>query len=266
MVHRAEGRKMKNATGHAKQVLQEKTIDALASRITRLERLLLWAATLRVGWMAAQHTGFAISLDWISWKRGQLSHKSHGVGRDLQESPNNKTELKLSPRSPPHPPTLPTTYKNQSLFEGVTDTMQNGSIFALRETMLSATGEQQEETTVVNNESKFCLHDVCGVETFCDSLTFQRWNYLRDEKGIGELDDRSALQHDVACHLLIEQQRSPYEPDLNMEHDRLLQTFAMTALLWGDEHDNDRREEVCQNHRIRDGCEFVIEEWGGWLL
>jgi hypothetical protein len=70
------GRKMTNATGHAKQCQspQEKKIDALASHIARLERL-LWAVTLFIGWMAAHITGFTIrhTHDWISssWIRGR---------------------------------------------------------------------------------------------------------------------------------------------------------------------------------------------------
>jgi hypothetical protein len=58
----------------AAQLQEKKTIDALLSRIARLERL-LWAVTLFIGWMAAQHiTGFTISQhDWISssWIRGR---------------------------------------------------------------------------------------------------------------------------------------------------------------------------------------------------
>jgi hypothetical protein len=248
---------------------EEKTLDALAARITRLERGIVWASTFYVGWMAAQHTGISHYL--ISGIRGQLlsssdvfeiAHTSHGVvGRD-QVSLNDQNELPF-PRSPPHPPTVPTISKLRSHFEEVDlpsrshpthNIAQDESMMALSETVLLArqgkpnngfnTGRhllEESNIAVYDDESEFCSQDVCGVDTFCDSLFFQRWTYLREEMHINELHDMSSVQHNVACHLLnIDQQRSPDEPDLNMDDGRLIQTFATTVLLWGDENYENR--------------------------
>jgi hypothetical protein len=245
---------------------EEKTLDALAARITRLERWLLWAATLCtlctlcVGLMAAQHTGISHYL--ISGIRGQLLSSSDVF--EIEHTSHDQNELPF-PRSPPsHPPTLPTISNLQNHFEEVDlpshihpthNIAQDESLMVISETALLAqqgetdngfnTGRQLlEETnnvTVVHNESRMCLEDVCGVDTFCDSLFFQRWTYLREDMGVLELYDTSSVQHDVACHLLNkEQQRLPDDPDLNMENGRLIQTFAMTVLLWGDENYKNR--------------------------
>jgi hypothetical protein len=96
---------------------EEKTLDALAARITRLEQGLLWAAvicTICVVLIAAQHTGISHIL--ISGINGQ-SVSSSDVFETVHTS-HNQYELPF-PRSPPSPPTVPTISKLRSHFEEV---------------------------------------------------------------------------------------------------------------------------------------------------
>jgi hypothetical protein len=104
-----------NAKDHLKvPAAEEKTLDALAARITRIERGLLWAAalcTICVGLMAAQHTGISHYLISGIQVRGQsLSSSDVFDIVDIAQTSHDQNELPV-PRSPPAPPTVPTISK-----------------------------------------------------------------------------------------------------------------------------------------------------------